>query len=93
MRDNLREGPCVAQEVGAGAVVACLRVNGASGRTMMELAGLDAIPLEDTDELSGCLSHEFVCRREGQGLIEEAEAKGGYQEGVLGYDLRARNEP
>ncbi len=76
VRDNLREGPCADQEAaGAEAALACFRVNGASGRTMTELAGLAARPLEDTDELKG-LSQGFVCFLDVPGLIDDdAEAE------------------
>lgn len=50
-----------------------LRVRGASGRRIVEFAGLDASPFEETDELRGLLSQDMFCRND-PGLTEEAEA-------------------
>lgn len=70
VRESRRDdAPPVPQEVGAGMGFEGFRVREVSGNKTVDDAGLEAMALDDTEELSGRSQGEVFCRRNELGLI------------------------
>ena len=73
VRERRREGaPPPPQEVGTEEL-ACFRVMGASGKRVVDGAGLRAITLDEAELLRGLSQGRVLCRRKEPGLVWEPE--------------------